>query len=195
MYCQGKRASRSDTSKKTKKFQKPLDKLHKMCYNKGTVKGAREKRIASKKIKKNLKKPLTNTRKCAIIKAQDEERKILNTRKENTMTKMTYVNAIDNAINGTLTEETIEKLQALKAQLVKRANGERKPTKVQRENEGVKSEILAVLTSEGKQCKEISEAVGISGQKCSALLKQLVESGVAEKYTEKRVTYFKVVEG
>jgi len=111
------------------------------------------------------------------------------------MTKMTYVNAIENAINGTLTEETIEKLQALKAQLVKRASGERKPTKVQRENEGVKSEILAVLTSEGKQCKEISEAVGISGQKCSALLKQLVESGVAEKYTEKRVTYFKAVEG
>lgn len=111
------------------------------------------------------------------------------------MTKMTYVNAIENAINGTLTEETIEKLQALKAQLVKRASGERKPTKVQRENEGVKSEILAVLTSEGKQCKEISEAVGVSGQKCSALLKQLVESGVAEKYTEKRVTYFKAVEG
>lgn len=111
------------------------------------------------------------------------------------MTKMTYVNAIDNAINGTLTEETIEKLQALKAQLVKRASGERKPTKVQKENEGVKSEILAVLTSEGKQCKEIAEAIGVSGQKCSALLKQLVDGGLAEKYTEKRVTYFKVVEG
>lgn len=123
------------------------------------------------------------------------------------MTKMTYVNAIDNALEILNTamatdstmfpnmSETAEKLEALKAQLVKRASGERKPTKVQRENEGVKSEILAVLTSEGKQCKEISEAVGISGQKCSALLKQLVESGVAEKYTEKRVTYFKVVEG
>lgn len=111
------------------------------------------------------------------------------------MTKMTYVNAIDNAINGTLTEETIEKLTALKAQLVKRASGERKPTKAQKENEGVKSEILAVLTNEGKQCKDIAEAVGISGQKCSALLKQLVDNGSAEKYTEKRVTYFKVVEG
>ena len=110
-----------------------------------------------------------------------------------TMTKFTYVNAIDNAINGNLTEETIEKLTALKAQLVKRANGERKPTKGQRENEGTKAEILAVLTSEGKQCKEIAEAVGISGQKCSALLKQLVDTGAVEKYAEKRVTYFKVV--
>ncbi len=111
------------------------------------------------------------------------------------MTKMTYINAIENAINGNLTEETIEKLTALKAQLVKRASGERKPTKAQKENEGVKAEILAVLTAEGKQCKDIAEAVGISGQKCSALLKQLVEGGTVEKYTEKRVTYFKVVEG
>ena len=111
------------------------------------------------------------------------------------MTKMTYVNAIDNAINGTLTEETIEKLTALKAQLVKRASGERKPTKTQKENEGVKSEILAVLTNESKQCKEIAETLGISVQKCSALLRQLVENGSAERYTEKRVTYFKVVEG
>lgn len=111
------------------------------------------------------------------------------------MTKMTYVNAIEMAINGKMTDEVVEKLTALKAQLEKRNSGTRKPTKAQRENEGVKSEILAVLSTEGKQCKDIAEAVGISGQKCSALLKQLVDNGSAEKYTEKRVTYFKVVEG
>lgn len=111
------------------------------------------------------------------------------------MTKMTYVNALEMAINGNITAEVTEKLTALKAQLEKRASGKRKPTKAQRENEGVKSKILAVLTSEGKQCKDIAEAVGISGQKCSALLNQLVDGGVAEKYTEKRVTYFKMVEG
>jgi len=111
------------------------------------------------------------------------------------MTKITYVNAIENAINGNMTEEVVEKLKALKAQLEKRNSGERKPTKAQVANEGVKAEILAQLTSEGKQCKDIAEAIGISGQKCSALLKQMVEGGVAEKYTEKRVTYFKAVEG
>jgi len=111
------------------------------------------------------------------------------------MTKMTYVNALEMAINGNITAEVTEKLTALKAQLEKRASGERKPTKAQKENEGVKAQILEVLTHEGKQCKDIAEAVGISGQKCSALLKQLVDGGVAEKYTEKRVTYFKVVEG
>lgn len=111
------------------------------------------------------------------------------------MTKMTYVNAIDNAINGMMDNETIEKLKALKVQLEKRANSERKPSKTQRENEEVKTNVLAVLSSEGKQCKDIADALGISGQKCSALLKQLVDTGKAEKYTEKRVTYFKAIEG
>lgn len=109
------------------------------------------------------------------------------------MTKMTYVNAIENAINGNMTEEVIEKLTALKGQLEKRNSGERKPTKAQVANEQVKVDILGVLTSEGKQCKDIAETLGISGQKCSALLKQLVDGGKAVKYTEKRVTYFKAV--
>lgn len=111
------------------------------------------------------------------------------------MTKMTYAVAIDNAINGNITDEVREKLEALKAQLAKRNSGSHKPTKTQRENEKVKDSILGVLTAEGKQCKDIAESLEISGQKCSALLKQLVDEGKAEKYAEKRVTYFKAVEG
>ena len=111
------------------------------------------------------------------------------------MTKMTYAVAIDNAINGNITDEVREKLEALKTQLAKRNSGSHKPTKTQRENEGVKDSILGVLSAEGKQCKDIAETIGISGQKCSALLKQLVDEGKAEKYAEKRVTYFKAVEG
>lgn len=110
------------------------------------------------------------------------------------MEKMTYVKAIDCALNGQMTDEVIEKLTALKGQLVKRATGERKPTKVQKENEGVKSEILNYLADgENHRATEIGEAVGISGQKCSALLKQMVEAGTVEKLVEKRVSYFKVV--
>ena len=66
------------------------------------------------------------------------------------MTKMTYAVAIDNALNGNITDEVREKLEALKAQLAKRNNGSHKPTKTQRENEGVKDSILGVLTTEGK---------------------------------------------
>lgn len=121
------------------------------------------------------------------------------------MTKMTYVNAIDfalqilneNHFEGIEEEKAVvmDKLESLKGQLVKRNSGERKPTKTQKENEGLKAEILDLLTTEGKQCKDIAAALGLATQKVSALLKQLVDAGQAEKYTEKRVTYFKVVEG
>jgi predicted Rossmann fold nucleotide-binding protein DprA/Smf involved in DNA uptake len=111
------------------------------------------------------------------------------------MTKMTYVVAIDSALNGVITDEVREKLEALKTRLEKKSSATRKPTKSQRENETVKADILALLSDEGKQCKDIAETLGISGQKCSALLKQMVEAGLAEKFNEKRVTYFKAVEG
>lgn len=111
------------------------------------------------------------------------------------MTKMTYAQALEIAIASVSDEVAVERLKALKAQLAKRNSGERKPTKTQKENEVIKGRILEVLTAEGRQCKDIAGDVGISINKASALLKQLVESGLAEKYTEKRVTYFKAVEG
>ena len=104
------------------------------------------------------------------------------------MTKMTYVQAIDFAVEHIDNIDVIEKLQALKGQLSKRAI--RKPTKTQRANEDVKNAILDILTDEGMRCKDIAEPLGITGQKCAALLRQLVEAGMAERYTEKRTTYF-----
>lgn len=112
------------------------------------------------------------------------------------MTKMTYAIAIDNAINGNLNEETIEKLEALKIQLAKRNKGERKPTKTQRENESMKEDFWAYVSENGaKRANEVAIYFGISGQKASALLNTLVKDGHLEKYTEKRVTYFRVAEG
>ncbi len=115
------------------------------------------------------------------------------------MTNMTYAMALDTAINflneniqyGDDFVATVEKLEALKAQLAKRNKSERKPTKTQRENEDIKASILGLLTEEGKQCKDIAAGVGISGQKCSALLKQLVDAGLAEKFVWRRATFFK----
>ena len=117
------------------------------------------------------------------------------------MTKMTYAMAIDNAIamfshDGQIDAEdweTVEKLQALKTQLAKRSKNDGKMTKTQRENEEIKSRIMNYLeeSSEGVQCKDLANVLEISGQKCSALLSQLVKEGFVEKYSEKRVTYFK----
>ena len=112
------------------------------------------------------------------------------------MTKMTYAMAIDNAINGIMDEATKEKLEALKASLAKRNSGERKPTKAQKENEALKAEIVEYVTTEGAmRAGDVATHFGISGQKASALLKQLVDGGVFTKYAEKRVTYFKIADG
>ena len=105
--------------------------------------------------------------------------------------KMTYATAIDSALNGNITDEVREKLEALKVQLAKR-----KPTKTQKENEGLKEDIFAYVSENGaKRAGDVATYFGISGQKASALLKQIVDSGHLEKYAEKRVTYFKAIEG
>ena len=108
--------------------------------------------------------------------------------------KMTYVSAISDVLNGVaLTDEHIEKLTALKASLEKRASGKRSMTATQKANVSVKEAIAEFLgTVEFATATEIGDACGISNQKASALLKQMVESGSVEKFSEKRKTYFKV---
>lgn len=123
------------------------------------------------------------------------------------MANMTYVEAIEVAIsvlahatepNGVVDESNatvIEKLEALKAQLTKRSISH-KPTKTQKENEVLKEDIWAWVSENGaKRAMNVGTYFGITGQKASALLKQLVDAGRLEKYTEKGVTYFRVAEG
>lgn len=112
------------------------------------------------------------------------------------MTKMTYAIAIDSAINGNITEEVREKLEALKASLAKRNSGSRKPTKTQRENAGLKEDMWAYVSEDGaKRATEVGAYFSITSQKASALLNQLVADGRLEKVSKKRVTYFRVAEG
>ena len=113
--------------------------------------------------------------------------------------KMTYGRALETAITVCNTEgfeEVAECLEKLKAQIAKRNGGSHKPTKTQRENEGLKEDIFAYVSENGaKRATEIGVYFGITGQKASALLKQLVDAGKLERYTEKRVTFFRVAEG
>ena len=113
------------------------------------------------------------------------------------MTKMTYVNAIDMAIEGSLNEEAIEKLEALKVSLAKRnAYRSDKPTKAQRENAVLKEDIFAFVSENGaKRAKDVAGHFGIAVQKASALLNQLAKAEILERVSEKRVTYFRVAEG
>ena len=110
------------------------------------------------------------------------------------MTKMTYVEALVIAINALEDAEAVEKLEALKAQLEKR-NASRGQTKAQKANEGLKAEILAFVGEAGTvRAGDVATHFGVSGQKASALLNQLVKAEALEKFAEKKVTFFKVAE-
>ena len=119
-----------------------------------------------------------------------------------TMEKLTYVNAINfalRAINGESLSETekvavAEKLIALGQSLEKRnASKSGKPTKTQKENSQIKDSIAGLLQNAPApmRCGDIATALGISGQKASALLTQMVKAGeVVKSEGEKRVTLF-----
>ena len=110
------------------------------------------------------------------------------------MKNMTYTQAIDNALAGNMTDETIERLEALKAQLAKRnsSGALKKPTKTQRENEEYKTKIVDMLTEEvdGMTATEIGSALAISCQKASAILSQMVKAEVVAKVKDGKVTRF-----
>lgn len=61
-------------------------------------------------------------------------------------------------------------------------NAKRKnsPSKKSVENEPIKEKIIEVLTSEAQTASDIAEKVGISTQKCSALLRQIENIAVSE---------------
>lgn len=111
--------------------------------------------------------------------------------------KITYVSVITDVLNGVeLTKEHVEKLKALKVSLEKRGSGERKPTATQKANVKVKESIVEFLADgSAHSATEIGKACGgISNQKASALLRQMVDEGSVVKFTEKRKTYFKIAE-
>ena len=69
-----------------------------------------------------------------------------------------------------------------------------KPSKRQVENVGVKEKILEVLGEADvpMTCGDIAKALDITGQRCSALLTQLVKAEAVVKTYEKKVAYFGV---
>ena len=115
------------------------------------------------------------------------------------MEKLTYVKAIENALNGNLTEETVEKLNALKASIAKKNTAERKPTATQKANEDFKVAILEGLES-GKAytitdiIKSVEAVSDLSNQRVSAIVRQLVESGSLVREEVKRKAYFSLAQ-
>lgn len=93
------------------------------------------------------------------------------------MTKREFYVAI---ANGEMNDEVKATAEEYIAKM-NEANEKRKNTlsKKQEENEAIKVEILAHLDAEAKTATTIGELMGISTQKASALLRQLVNDGKA----------------
>lgn len=108
------------------------------------------------------------------------------------MTKMTYVVALDVAINAVEAGEVRDKLIALKAQIEKKNSAERKPTKAQVANDALKADIVAWLTK-AHTATEVAEHFEVSINKATALLTALVKAQTVERTVEKRKAYFEAV--
>lgn len=109
--------------------------------------------------------------------------------------KMTYAQALEIAITAVEDGEAKDKLIALKASIEKRNSADRKPTKTQKANEAIKSDILDFLSDGDKYTvTEIMAGVeslnGASNQKASSLVGQLVRAGTVKREEIKRKAYF-----
>lgn len=117
------------------------------------------------------------------------------------LTKKDMFTAIKSMMNhevveGVTTDMVIEFCDKQIELLAKRTTGERKPTKTQLENEGLKADILTALAQADKPVN-IKELMGLcasiadlSNQRISRLLKDLCDTNMVERTHIKRVAHY-----
>lgn len=111
------------------------------------------------------------------------------------MEKTTITERINGIDYNSLTREDFEflKERALKSVRKGNPNAVRKPSKTQVENEGFKERIPALL-GEGKTATQVGADLGISVQRASAILKQMVDAGTVTKAKAGKTLLFTVAE-
>ena len=125
-------------------------------------------------------------------------------KKMNMVEKFTAIKAMLNgeAVENFSLADAMEFLDGRIEQVNKKnaaGNGERKPTKTQLENEGVKNDILNALATIGKPAtildmqKSCNELANFSNQKISALLTQLVKANAVVRTEVKGKAHFALV--
>ena len=95
---------------------------------------------------------------------------------------MTYREMLERVVANDINDEVIEKAVE-RLEKLDETNRKRKEavSKKALENAPIKDTICGVLTDEPKTATEIGTEVGVSTQKASALLRQLVNEGRVEK--------------
>jgi len=116
------------------------------------------------------------------------------------MTKVTKAEmfAMIKEVEGVKENEAMVAFIDHELELLAKKASNKKPTKTQEENEGIKAEILGVLTNEGMTVTEIQSKSdvlgGLSNQRVSALLRQLIVDGKVVKTVDKKKSYFALAE-
>lgn len=104
--------------------------------------------------------------------------------------------AMIKAVEGVATNPAMVEFLDHEIELLEKKSANKKPTKAQAENEGIKDLILANLTNEGVTVSELmkkDKAFGeleLSNQRVSALLRQLIEVGKVVKTVDKKKSFF-----
>ena len=107
------------------------------------------------------------------------------------VTIMEQINAI--SFEG-LTEDQFDFLVERARKSVRKASAKKGMTKAQKENAEVKARIFAVLVKDGAMtATAVGNALDISCQKASALLKQMVEDGEVAKAKDGKATVFSAI--
>ncbi len=115
------------------------------------------------------------------------------------MTNMTYLNALDVAINAVADEAVKEKLEALRGTIAKRHSGPSKK-KVEEMNGRIEAVYEALLAhDEPVSVTDLikgaeNDVADYSTQRVSALLSKLCADGRAVKVVEKRKTFYAIAE-
>jgi CRP-like cAMP-binding protein len=115
------------------------------------------------------------------------------------MTKVQKFTAIAKALEGvTLDGFDAQAFLASEIALVNKRNARKSntPTKTQKENEAVKANILSTLEGAveiGMTATEVGKVLGLTPQKVSALMKQLIADGNVEKTKVGKSTLFFLV--
>ena len=100
------------------------------------------------------------------------------------MTKMTYVDALEIAIEHLDSPEAVERLTALRDTLIKRATTPRKPTKAHKESEDFRATVKDFVVNSGLSTltvKETATALNTTPQRITAAFTALVKDGVLVK--------------
>lgn len=115
------------------------------------------------------------------------------------MMKMTNAMALTMALEVVTDVEARAKLEKMLAQAQKKSSAEKKPTATQVENVGLKEAILLSMVEGEKYTvtdlmKSCEELAGLSNQRVSALVRQLLLDGKVTREEIKRKAYFSLVE-